>query len=113
MIIGHERRRSPRFEASYRLELEGFEGVTRNLSGTGLLFETGHEVSEGSLVRLHLHVMPREGGTMIVAARVVRVRRRGDVFDVAARIERVSVQAETPSQEREHAGGERPVHSAL
>ena len=89
-----ERRTNDRVEAIVLVELEsGRMGVTRNVSGTGLLIATRSCFLEGDRLELTIHAT---GGAVHATARVIRVDQTPpeDTWRY-----RVAVQLETPLPE--------------
>jgi len=75
----HERRRAPRLPITIPVELEGGAGVTRNVSISGVFFETDRYLVLGEQVRLTLvlgRLSPDDPVRLQCDGRVVRVERR-------------------------------------
>jgi hypothetical protein len=82
-----EQRDAARFAAELPLELEGMPGVTRDVSTSGIYFETDALREIGPIVSVTLRC--QEGGQerlLQCEARVVRVEARGDRIGIAARL---------------------------
>lgn len=97
----HERRRSPRFDARYRVRFDGGEGVTLNLSGNGIAFATAEPIVCDAHMRLQIERPEKEAASLLLQVRILRVEDRGSEFVVAARIERVAFvdPSRTPSED--------------
>jgi hypothetical protein len=73
--MADERRTSERVEAITLVELdEGVHGVTRNVSGTGLLIATRAKFLAGDRLELTIHA---KSGSFKTAGRVIRVDETG------------------------------------
>ena len=82
-----ERRKHPRISSNFSLDVKPSqkgEGVTQNVSQTGLLFEHGEAVSIGMILDLTLRV-PGLSGTVAVQGKVIRCDpgKSGNLFNVA------------------------------
>jgi hypothetical protein len=88
-ITDDERRRSPRFRAQWPVELGVANGLTENLSLTGVFFQTNAPISAGD--DLSFVVVVAEEGQLPVrlhcTGRVVRAEQRGSLAGVAATID--------------------------
>ncbi len=74
-----ERRRAARFPIAIPVELEGGTGVTRDVSLSGVFFETNQFFALGELIRLTLvleRASPGQPVRLQCDGRVVRVERR-------------------------------------
>jgi hypothetical protein len=74
-----ERRRAVRFPITIPVELEGGTGVTRDVSLSGVFFETNHFFALGEPIRLTLlleRATPGQPVRLQCEGRVVRVERR-------------------------------------
>lgn len=85
------RRREPRYESNLAVALEGGSGIARNVSASGIFFETEVPFREGAPIRFTIDFTPDAGGplTMQCHGRVVRIEARDSSYGVAARIEEV------------------------
>ncbi len=75
----HERRRAPRLPIAIPVELEGGTGLTRDVSISGVFFETDRYLVLGEQVRLTLilgRLSPEDPVRLQCDGRVVRVERR-------------------------------------
>jgi Tfp pilus assembly protein PilZ len=75
-----ERRKGERFKLALRVQLKNGAGMTRNISTSGIFFETENAHSIGDTIRLFLNF---EHETLQCEARVVRVEPRNGQFGVA------------------------------
>ena len=92
---GEENRKDQRVRAALRVDLEGAgSGVTRDVSASGVFFETDASYARGSSIRFHLDI-ETPGGPMLLTCRgeVVRLERCGERLGVAVRILESSVSA--------------------
>lgn len=82
-------RREPRFESDLAVELEGGSARARNVSASGIYFETGLALRKGAELRFTVQFAPIEGAPlrMQCRARVVRVERLVGRFGVGAAIQ--------------------------
>ena len=82
-----EHREVARFQTALPLEMEGIPGFTRDVSETGIYFETDALQEIGPVVSFVMRY--REGGRLREVqcdARVVRVEARGERIGIAARL---------------------------
>jgi PilZ domain len=77
-----ERRRGERFKLAL-LQLKNGTGITRDISTSGILFETENPYSIGGTIRLSLHF---EHETLQCEAQVVRVEPRNGQVGVAVEL---------------------------
>ena len=83
----HDRRRAERYPIEVRVEMPTGIGLTRNISGLGVLFQTEVAVEAGDRIDFTL-VVP-DAGNIRCRGRVIRTTPDGaSRFDVAATIER-------------------------
>jgi hypothetical protein len=75
-----DRRRGQRFKLALRVQLNDGIGMTRDISTSGIFFETESAHSIGDTIRLFLNF---EHETLQCEARVVRVEPRNGQFGVA------------------------------
>lgn len=94
-------RREPRYAAELAVQLENGAGIARNVSPSGIYFETDVALEAGSDVSFVVDFDLPEGGAlkMKCKARVVRIVPLAKVFGVGARIhdfsfERTSIRKE-------------------
>ncbi|HET7361992.1 MAG TPA: PilZ domain-containing protein [Burkholderiales bacterium] len=82
-------RREPRFESDLAVELDGGSARARNVSASGIYFETAVPFRKGSDLRFTVQFAPVEGAPlrMECRARVVRVERLVGRFGVGAAIQ--------------------------
>ena len=78
-----ERRRGQRFKLALRVQLNDGIGMTRDISTSGIFFETENAHSIGDTIRLFLNF---EHETLQCEARVVRVEPRNGQFGVAVEL---------------------------
>ena len=75
----HERRQAPRLPIAIPVELEGGTGLTRDVSVSGVFFETDRRLVLGEQIRLTLvmgRLSPDSPVRLQCEGRVVRVERR-------------------------------------
>jgi hypothetical protein len=92
---GEENRKEQRVRAALRVDLEGAAtGVTRDVSASGIFFETDASYARGSSIRFHINI-ETPGGPMLLTCRgeVVRLEPRGERLGVAVRILESTVSA--------------------
>ena len=85
----HHERGADRFASELPVEIGGVQGLTRNISATGIYFET--EVSQAPGARVNFTVEMNARGEklkLVCEGEVVRVDHRGGVLGVAAKLER-------------------------
>ena len=83
----HDHREAARFDTALEVKVEGLSGEARNISATGVYFETDLELPLGSLV--NLNVQFTSGGRMHLVAcegRVVRVTHADGHHGVGAQL---------------------------
>jgi hypothetical protein len=78
-----ERRRGQRFKLALPVQLNDGIGMTRDISTSGIFFETENAHSIGDTIRLFLNF---EHETLQCEARVVRVEPRNGQFGVAVEL---------------------------
>ena len=78
-----ERRMGERFKLALPLQLNDGTGMTRDISTSGIFFETESAYSIGDTIRLSLNF---EHETLQCEARVVRVEPRNGQFGVAVEL---------------------------
>jgi hypothetical protein len=81
-----DRRKAPRFQVALRVELQGGEGVTRDLSAYGAFFETDRVFALGEVIEFAIileHIDPNRPLRLQCRGRVVRVEQRGDTMGIA------------------------------
>ncbi len=85
----NDRRRMLRFQVALPVELDDGKGVTRDVSLSGVFFETDQSFSPSEPIRLVLvleHVQPGRPVRLHCEGRVVRVNRRNGKVGVAVAI---------------------------
>lgn len=84
--VKHERG-ADRFDTELPVEMGGIQGLTRNISATGVYFETETAKEPGSRVHftVELNVLGQKL-KLICEGEVVRVHRNGSALGVAARL---------------------------
>jgi hypothetical protein len=78
-----ERRKGERYKLALRVQLNDGIGMTRDISTSGIFFETENAHSIGDTIRLSLNF---EHETLQCEARVVRVEPRNGQFGVAVEL---------------------------
>jgi hypothetical protein len=78
-----ERRMGERFKLALSLQLRNGTGMTRDISTSGIFFETECAYSIGEMIRLSLNF---EHETLQCEARVVRLEARNGQFGVAVEL---------------------------
>lgn len=83
------RRREPRFPSNFAVTLDAGQGVARNVSSSGIYFETRVRLEPGAPLRFSVDYEPGAGGglKMYCQGRVVRIEKLAENFGVGARIE--------------------------
>ncbi len=76
-----------RFASELPLEIDGASGLTRNVSATGVYFETTADQAPGSRVHFVVEVTVKgERLKMVCAGDVVRVERKLDTVGIAVKL---------------------------
>ena len=84
--VKHERG-SDRFETELPVDIDGAEGLTRNISATGIYFETGADHEPGSRVHFTIEmIIQGQKKKLVCDGEVVRVDRKGSTVGIAARL---------------------------
>ena len=81
-----EHRQALRFPLTLPVDFEGGGGITRNISTSGVFFETDHVFSNGEVIRLTLLFGPRFPGIptcLHCQGQIVRTERREGKVEVA------------------------------
>lgn len=82
-----DNRASTRFDSVMPIEMQGVEGWTRNISSTGVYFETDASQEVGSRVNLTLEfTLEGKHHRLLCEGEVVRVDQASDRVGVAARL---------------------------
>jgi hypothetical protein len=80
-------RRADRFDIELPVEMDGVQGLTRNICATGIYFETDMAQAPGSHVRFTVEVTIRgEKTKMVCEGEVVRVENKDGVLGVAVEL---------------------------
>jgi hypothetical protein len=89
-------RREPRFQSSLAVLMEDGKGRARNVSASGIYFETDLPFTQGADLKFTVHFAPAEGGPlrMKCRARVVRIDDLHGLFGVGAAIQDFSCERE-------------------
>jgi hypothetical protein len=84
---GSEKRTEERVDAALPVRLDHASGITRNVSASGLYFETQAAVSAGGQISFTVD-LEVAGAAMVLSClgEIVRVHQRGDYQGVAVRI---------------------------
>jgi hypothetical protein len=90
----NEQRREERVPASLRVGLDKGSGVTRDVSASGVFFETEAAYAAGSTIRFTID-LGTPGGDMVLSCQgdIVRVENRGGRIGVAVKITESSIRA--------------------
>ena len=86
---GPDRRRATRYQVGLPVELQAGKGVTRNVSESGVYFETDQSLAVGSAVTFSLilgHADPEGPFRLQCKGSIVRVDEQDGKIAVAARI---------------------------
>ena len=97
MVPGSEQRREERVPAALDVTLDGAKGVTRDVSASGIFFETDAEYAAGSDISFSVN-LETPGGKMVLNCKgaIVRVERGADRLGVAVRITESSIREIAP-----------------
>lgn len=80
-------RGSDRFDTELPVDIDGVQGITRNISATGIYFETGAAHEPGSRVHFTIEMMVQgEKKKLVCDGEVVRVDHKGSTIGIAARL---------------------------
>lgn len=80
-------RGSDRFDTELPVDMDGIEGLTRNISATGVYFETGATHEPGSRVHFTIEMMIQgQKKKLVCDGEVVRVDHKGSTVGIAARL---------------------------
>jgi hypothetical protein len=92
-----ERRAEERVPAALRVDLVGAEGLTRDVSASGLYFETTASYVPASAITLAVGI-DTPGGAIVLrcSGTIMRVETRGELQGVAVRIFESVLRAKTP-----------------
>ena len=83
-----EKRQAHRYPIAAAVRWEGGDGVTENISGSGVYFVTPQSLVVDEPIRLTL-ILPRESIPLTAHGRVVRIERRDEGSGVAARLDEI------------------------
>ena len=83
-----EKRQAQRYPIAAAVRWEGGEGVTENISGSGVYFVTPQRLELDESVRLTL-ILPRESIPLTAHGTVVRIERKGEGAGVAAHLDEI------------------------
>lgn len=80
-------RGSDRFDTKLPVDMDGAAGLTRNISATGVYFETSASHAPGSRVHFTIEMMVQgEKKKLVCDGEVVRVDHQGSTVGIAARL---------------------------
>ncbi len=80
-------RGSDRFDTELPVDIDGVQGLTRNVSATGIYFETGADHVPGSRVHFTIEMMVQgQKRKLVCDGEVVRVDHKGSTVGIAARL---------------------------
>jgi hypothetical protein len=91
---GSDLREAPRFKGDVPVLTEGGEGVTRDLSGSGIFFETDGSFSTGQPIEFSIileHLYPDRPVRLQCKGSVVRVEKKGQKVGVATTIDSYTI----------------------
>ena len=92
MVPDNEQRSEERVPAALRVSLDGGSGLTRDVSASGIFFETDASYASGSHIRFTVDI-GTPGGDMVLSCHgnIVRVEQRGAKVGVAVKITESSI----------------------
>jgi hypothetical protein len=92
-----EQRREERVPTALQVRLDGATGVTRDVSASGIFFETEASYAEGSEIAFSVD-LETPGGKMVLNCKgaIVRVERGQSRIGVAVRITESAIRAPAP-----------------
>lgn len=95
-------RREPRFASNLVVRLETGDATARNVSASGIYFQTRMPVKSGTALRFTVHFVPHEGAPLLMhcRARVVRVEVIEGGFGVGAAIQHFTLERPARGNER-------------
>lgn len=80
-------RGADRFDTELPVNIDGVQGLTRNVSATGIYFETGVSHEPGSRVHFTIEMMVQgQKRKLVCDGEVVRVDHKGSTVGIAARL---------------------------
>jgi hypothetical protein len=86
-FVGRSQRAADRFTSELPIEINGLQGLTRNISATGVYFETTRDQAPGSRVHFVVEVTVNgERLKMVCAGEVVRVEHKDATVGVAVKL---------------------------
>lgn len=86
-FAGRSQRAADRFISELPIEISGSQGLTRNISATGVYFETTIDPAPGSKVNFAIEVTVKgEALKMICSGEVVRVDHKDEAIGIAVRL---------------------------
>ena len=91
---GSELREAPRFKGDVPVLTKSGEGVTRDLSGSGIFFETDGSFSAGQPIEFSIileHLYPDRAVRLQCKGSVVRVENKGQKVGVATTIDSYTI----------------------
>jgi hypothetical protein len=94
--MGDDRRRAPRIAVDYSLRFAHGEGRVRNISSSGMYFETPARIVSGAVMRAVLEGSQETAGEVTARLRIIRVDDLGEFSGVAAAVEGYSIVGTTP-----------------
>jgi hypothetical protein len=85
--LARTQRGSDRFNTELPIELNGVHGLTRNISATGIYFESRADQPPGSIVRCIVEVVVQgEPLKMVCKGEVVRVDHKDGIVGIAVKL---------------------------
>jgi len=87
---GPEQRQAPRVQGALPIVTECGKGITRDLSTSGVFFETDGSFSPGQSIEFSIyfeHLCPDRPVCVNCKGAIVRVEKKGDMIGVAASID--------------------------
>lgn len=85
--VGRSQRAADRFTSELPIEINGLQGLTRNISATGVYFETTQDQAPGSRVHFVVEVTVNgERLKMVCSGEVVRVDHKDAAVGIAVKL---------------------------
>jgi len=94
-MSGLDQREAPRFPGAVPVITESGKGITRDLSGSGIFFETDGSFSPGQTIEFSLvleHLYPDRPVCLKCKGAIVRIENSGQKIGVATTIDSYSIE---------------------